>query len=51
MVLTNIGDPSAIAIKVGNEKGHDDDVVTDVRLLRNGLITYPDTFHMLYGLH
>ena len=46
MVLTNIGNPSAIAMKVGNEKGHDGDVVTDVRLLRNGLITYPDTFHM-----
>jgi len=49
MVLTNIGNPSAI--KVGNEKAHDGDVVTDVCLLWNGLITDPDTFRRFYGLH
>jgi len=49
MILTNIGNPSAI--KVGNEKAHGGDVITDVCLLRNGLITYPDTFRRFYGLH
>jgi len=49
MVLTNIGNPSAI--KVGNEKAHGGDVVTDVCLFQNGLTTYPDTFRWPYGLH
>ena len=49
MVLTNIGNPSAI--KVENEKAPDGDVITDVCLLQNELITYPYTFRMLYRLH
>ena len=47
--MTNIGNPSAI--KVGTGKAHGGDVFTDVCLLRNGLITYPDTFRRCYGLH
>ena len=46
MTLTNIGNPSAI--KEGNEKAHDGDVITDVCLLQNGLMTYRDTFRRLY---
>jgi len=49
VVLTNIGNPSAI--KVGNEEAHNGDVVTDVCLLRNGLIAYTDTFRWLYVIH
>jgi len=49
MILTNIGNPSAI--KVGNEEAHGGDIVIDVCLLRNGLITYPDTFRRFYRLH
>ena len=40
-------DPSAV--KVGNGKAHDGDAITDVCLLQNGLTTYRDTFHKLYG--
>jgi len=49
MVLTNIGNPSAVEVR--NEKAHGGDVVTDVSILQNGLITYPDTFRRFYGLH
>ncbi|PUU81697.1 hypothetical protein B9Z19DRAFT_1076464 [Tuber borchii] len=34
-----------------NKLAHEGDVVTDVCLLKNGMIRYPGTFRRLYGLH
>ncbi|PUU77506.1 hypothetical protein B9Z19DRAFT_1128249 [Tuber borchii] len=39
---TRMGDTSVI--EVGNRIAHEGDVVTDVCLLENEIITYPDTF-------
>ncbi|KAG0137549.1 hypothetical protein HOY82DRAFT_649285 [Tuber indicum] len=46
---SNIGNLSTIS--EGNKIAHEGDVVTDICLLRNGMISYPDTFCRLYGLH
>ncbi|KAG0123314.1 hypothetical protein HOY82DRAFT_619332 [Tuber indicum] len=45
---SNIGNLSAIS--AGNKIAHEGDVVTDICLLRNGMISYPDTFRRLYSL-
>ncbi|CUS14262.1 unnamed protein product [Tuber aestivum] len=38
------------SIREGNNIAHGRDVVTDICLLKNGLITYHQTFKYLYGL-
>ncbi|KAG0637169.1 hypothetical protein HOY80DRAFT_296330 [Tuber brumale] len=49
MSSANIGNLSVIA--EGNKNAHEGDVITDICLLQNGMISYPATFRRLYGLH